>query len=124
MPVLNGEVVKSLEESGFRLAETLDPDEAVSICERSKPAIAFVEVDAPQRDNFDVLRQIRDALQRRGRIVAICNRYSDALDDYCETLGANFARPQITDGANFKLLVRGLMTLIPAESDERRYTAS
>lgn len=114
MPILDDELTKSLEGSGFRLTETQDPGEALSICEDSRPAIAFVEVDSPDSDHFGLLPQMRDAL-KHGRIVAICNRYSEALDDYCEELGADLALPQVTDRTRFNLFVRGLMTLIPSE---------
>ena len=113
MPALDGESAKLPEISGFRLVETRDPGDAVRVCEQLKPALAFVEVDSPDGDNFELLSRMRGALSANGRLIAVCNRYSDALDDYCEALGANMALPQIDDRTDFKLYVRGLMTLIP-----------
>jgi hypothetical protein len=89
----------------------------VRICEQSQPVLAFVEVDSPDGDNFELLPMMRDALRANGRLVAVCNSYSDALDDYCETLGANMALPQADDRIDFKLYVRGLMTLMPGRTE-------
>ncbi len=116
MPILDAELTRSLSKSGFRLTETVDPDEALAICDQSTPDIAFIEVDAPDHDNLGVIAPLRAAVSRNGRIVAICNRYSDALDDHCEQLGANLALPQPDDPTNFKLLVLGLMSMIPAST--------
>ena len=107
------DLAKSLEGSGFSLFETQDADEAVSICRRSHPALAFVEVDSPEGDNLNLLSRMRGALTPSGRIVAICNQYSVALDDHCERLGANLTLPKIDDRTDFTLFLRGLMTLIP-----------
>ena len=93
-------------------------DEAVAICRHARPALVFVEVDSPDGDYFDLLPRLRGASSSSGRIVAICNRYSDALDDHCERLGANLTLPKVDVRADFKLFLRGLMTLIPTARTE------
>lgn len=119
LQVLDEEMARSLEESGFSVLETQDAEEGMSFCRRENPALTFVEVDSPDGDHFALLPKLRRAMEHDGRIVAVCNRYSDALDDYCEKLGANFALPQVEDRANFALFVRGLMTLIPQSAAAR-----
>lgn len=109
-----GDLAKSLEGTGFSLFESCDSDDAVAICRRVRPALVFVEVDSPDGDYFDLLPRLRCASSNSGRIVAICNRYSDGLDDYCEELGANLTLPKVDVRTDFKLFLRGLMTLIPA----------
>lgn len=113
LQVLDDELAKSLQDSGLAVVEARDAEEGMHICRSARPALAFVEVDSPDGDHFALLPKLRRAMERDGRIVAVCNRYSDALDDYCEKLGANFALPQVEDRANFALFVRGLITLIP-----------
>ena len=84
------------------------------------PSLVFVEVDAPHQDNFDLLPRLRAALESDGRIIAVCSRYAERLDDYCEALGANFALPQMRERAHFNLFVRGLISLIPPRRHRTR----
>jgi DNA-binding response OmpR family regulator len=110
---LDGDPAERLEEEGLEILRTDDAEEGLRICRAERPALAFVEVDAPEHDHFDLLTRLRETLDSDGRIVAVCNRYSEALDDYCEEMGANLALPQSEQRANFGLFVRGLISLMP-----------
>ena len=105
---------------GLQVFSTDDPEEGLQFCREQKPLLVFVEVDSPDQDNFDLLPRLREILDRDGRIVAVCNRYNERLDDYCEQLGANFALPQIQERSHFALFVRGLMSLMPPRSQRSR----
>lgn len=113
LKALDSHMTEQLQAEGLDVFQTDDADEGLRFCLDEKPTLVFVEVDAHHQDNFDLLPRLRAALDSDGRIIAVCNRYAERLDDYCEALGANFALPQTHERAHFNLFVRGLISLIP-----------
>lgn len=93
----------------FDLHEAGDGIEALTVAERERPALVFLDVDMPQLDGIETCRRLRlhDAT-RQSTIVMLTAAHGDAVEREAEAAGADLFLTKPFSPLDLLRLVDGL----------------
>ena len=82
-------LVKLLEGAGYRVCTAANGLEAIALVQQQAPALILMDVNMPQMDGFDLLRNIRnDPSYSDLPVIMITSRTADKHREHAQQLGA------------------------------------